>query len=106
MHSNTFENAMKRYLTPIFVTLFCLQLMAAAPRQEELMYEFTQTDTAYSFRGHFYITVEADSLMNRVFDFNQIAGYSLDVKSIERLQQGENWYDVAFTYRRFLLLEH
>jgi len=69
-------------------------------------YEFIQKDTFYSFHGSFLIKAKIECITNVSFDFNQKIQYTLGAKSIRLLRQGENWYEVSYTYQKFFFIEN
>jgi hypothetical protein len=97
---------MKSFIKIFFLTLLCCPILLYGSKKKELEYEFFQDDTCYSFRGSFIVKVKPDCVINLIYNFNNISDYSLDVNSIELVQQGENWYDVTFIYRKFLIFEN
>jgi len=90
----------------IIVALLSLPILLYASKKKEFDYEFIQEDTYYSFRGSFIVKAEPDCLINLIYNFKNISKYALGAKSIELVQQGENWYDVMFTYRKLLIFEN
>lgn len=69
-------------------------------------YEFIQEDTSYSFRGSFVIKAELNCLISIAYDFEHVIQYNSGAKSIELIQQGENWYKVSYTYRKLIIFEN
>ncbi|MCF7913241.1 MAG: hypothetical protein K9M99_11975 [Candidatus Cloacimonetes bacterium] len=86
--------------------LVCLPLLLSAAKNQDFTYEFHQGADSCTFKGDFIIKAVPDSLLKIVFDFNHIVDYALTAKSLELVQQGENWYDVAFIYQDMLVLEN
>ena len=87
---------MKDLLKVIILALLTLPaLLYNSSQQKGLEYEFIQSDNNYSFRGRFMI-----------FDFEHISNYASGAKSLEKKRQGENWYDVTYTYRKLLIFEN
>jgi len=97
---------MKDLYKIIIVILLCFSIILYGSKKKELDYEFIQEDTYYSFRGSFFVKAEPDSLINLIYDFKNISKYASGAKSIELVRQGENWYEVTFTYRRLLIFEN
>jgi hypothetical protein len=94
------------YFKIFFLALLGLPILLYGSKKKELEYEFIQDDTCYSFRGSFIVKAEPDCVINLIYTFNNISDYSLNAKSIELVLQGENWYDVTFVYRKFLIFEN
>jgi len=97
---------MRELYKGIIVALLSLPILLYGSREKELDYEFIQEDTCYSFRGSFIVKAEPDCLINLIYNFKNISKYALGAKSIELVRQGENWYDVTFTYRKLLIFEN
>ena len=97
---------MKHFYKIIIVALLSLPILLYGSKKKELDYEFIQEDNCYSFRGSFIVKAEPDCLINLIYNFKNISKYSLGAKSIELVRQGENWYDVTFTYRKLLIFEN
>lgn len=72
----------------------------------EVRYEFVQDGNAYSFRGHFVVDAGRECVLNVLFDVDHVSKFTPDASSIQLVQQGEGWYDVTYTYRRFLIFEN
>ena len=97
---------MRELYKGIIVSLLSLPILLYGSRERELDYEFIQEDTCYSFRGSFIVKAEPDCLINLIYNFKNISKYALGAKFIELVRQGENWYDVTFTYRKLLIFEN
>ena len=97
---------MKKLYKGIIVALMSLPIIVYGIEKNELEYEFIQEGTYYSFRGSFIVKAELDCLINVIYDFNHISKYASGAKSIELVRQGENWYDVTYTYRRLIIFEN
>ncbi len=97
---------MKNFYKIIIVALLSLPIILYGSQKKELDYEFIQEDNYYSFRGSFIVRAELDCLINLIYNFKNISKYALGAKSIELVRQGENWYEVTFTYRKLLIFEN
>ena len=98
---------MKDLLKGIILALLTLPaLLYNSSQQKGLEYEFIQSDNNYSFRGRFIVKAEFECLINVIFDFEHISNYASGAKSLEKKRQGENWYDVTYTYRKLLIFEN
>ena len=73
---------------------------------KEFKYDFTKTDSSYSFRGSFVVNADFDCLIDVAYKFEHISKYTSGAKSIKLLRQGENWLEVEYTYRKLLVLEN
>lgn len=97
---------MKHFYKIIIAALLSLPILLYGSKKKELDYEFMRNDNYYSFRGSFIVKAEPDCLINLIYDFKNISKYASGAKSIELVRQGENWYEVTFTYRKLLFLEN
>ena len=80
--------------------------MVSGSQEKDFEYEFIQEDTYYSFRGSFLVNAESDCVIDLIYDFNNLSEYTLGAQSVELIQQGDNWYDVSYTYRKFFIFEN
>jgi len=97
---------MKELHKGIIITFLALSNLSSGNQKQELDYKFIQYDNNYSFRGRFIVKAEFDCLMNVIYNFEHISNYTSGAKSIELVRQGENWYEVTYTYRKFLIFEN
>jgi hypothetical protein len=81
-------------------------LVVSGSQDKEFEYEFMQEDTSYAFRGSFLVHAESNCVIDLIYDFHNLSEYTLGAQSIELIQQGENWYDVSYTYRKFFVFEN
>ena len=92
---------MKAAFTTILALLcFSIYLYASEKNKD---YEFIHKDNYYSFRAYFFVNADFDCLMNIVYDFEHICQYAAGAKSLEKIRQGKNWYDVTYTYQKLFL---
>ncbi len=97
---------MKDWYKIIIITMVISPFLIYGQEKEEFNYEFIRGDNSYSFRGSFLVKVDLDSLIPLIYEFENISKYALGAKSIELVRQGENWYDVTYTYRKLIFLEN
>ena len=97
---------MKIFYKIIIVALLSLPILIYGSKKKKLNYEFIQENTYYSFRESFFVKAEPDCLINLIYNFKNISKYTLSAKSIELIRQGENWYEVTFTYQKLLIFEN
>ncbi len=88
------------------LALLSLPILLYGSEKNELDYEFIQDDNYYKFRGSFVVKAELDCVIDLIYDFEHISEYALGAKSIELVQQGKNWYEVTYTYRKLLIFEN
>ena len=104
MHSNIIK--MKKNYNGILVALLSLPIILSGSQNNEFDYEFIQDGNCYSFRGSFIVQAERDCLIDVIYNFEHISKYATDAESVEFVRQGENWNEVTYTYRKFLVLEN
>ena len=97
---------MKKLFKRILIALLCLPIILLGSQHKGLDYNFIQNNNYYSFRGSFIVKAEFDCLINVIFDFEHISKYTSGAKSIEITRQGENWYEVTYTYRKLIIFEN
>jgi len=71
-----------------------------------LDHEFTEGERQYAFRGSFQVTGTERCLMEVIYDFGHISRYAAGARSIEKGLEGEDWYEVTYTYRRYLVFKN
>ncbi len=81
-------------------------LASGGQDRQDVRYEFVQSGNGYAFRGQFVLEAERRCIVDVLFDFDHVAKFTPDARSIEMVQQGRDWYDVTYKYRRFLILEN
>jgi len=86
------------------ILLFLHPLYAGQP--DGLDHEFTEDERQYAFRGSFQVTGTERCLMDVIYDFGHISRYAAGARSIEKGLEGENWYEVTYTYRRYLVFKN
>ena len=92
----------------IFIVLFFFlfhypqPLLSESGKIDSVYYEFNHVDSCYSFRGSFVIKAEFDCLISILYDFKHLKNIISSANSIILIQQGENWYDVGYTFKKFL----
>jgi hypothetical protein len=104
MHSNIIK--IKKLYTGILAALLSLPIILSGSQNDEFDYEFIQDGNRYSFRGSFVVTADRNCLIDVIYNFEHISKYATDAESVELVQQGQNWYEVTYTYRKFLILEN
>ncbi len=97
---------MKELYKRILFVLLSLPIILYGSQKKGLDYEFIQDGNYYSFQGSFIVKAEFDCLINVIYNFEHISKYASGAKSIELARQGENWYEVTYTYRKLLIFEN
>jgi hypothetical protein len=67
---------------------------------DDIHYEFNHVDSCYSFRSDFTVKAEFDCLISILYEFKYLKNIISSAKSITLIQQGENWYDVGYVYKK------
>jgi hypothetical protein len=91
-------------LALVLILSFLHPLYAGQP--DGLDHKFTEDDRHYAFRGSFQVTGTERCLMEVIYDFQHISRYAAGARSVEKGLEGENWYEVTYTYRRYLLFKN
>lgn len=97
---------MKNICQILIPALLSLPIVLSGSPEKEFDYEFIQEDNYYSFRGSFHLHAESDCVIDVIYDFHNLSEYTLGAQSVERIQQGDNWYDVSYTYRKLFVLKN
>lgn len=97
---------MKAFYKAITAVLLSLPIIVFGGQKNDLDYEFIQDGNYYSFLGSFIVQAERDCLIHVIYNFEHISKYTSGAKSIELDRQGEDWYEVTYTYRKFLIFEN
>ncbi|MBN1155944.1 hypothetical protein JXB12_13585 [candidate division KSB1 bacterium] len=70
---------------------------------EGIHYQFHRTDSCYSFRGSFSIDGDYECLIRILYDFAHLKNIITSADSIVLIRQGEDWYDVRYTFKKFFI---
>jgi hypothetical protein len=97
---------MKHIWHIIIFSLLTLVILSYGSQEDGIDYDFIQKDSCYSFQGSFFVKANPDSLISIIYDFNNMLEYTPGAQTIELIQQGDNWYDVSYTYQKFLIFEN
>ena len=89
----------------MFIAVLSIPLLSYGDGND-LDYKFTQADSSYTFYGSFKVKAEPDCLINLIYNFDNISDYSSAAESIELIRAGNDWYEITFTYRKYLFFEH
>jgi hypothetical protein len=90
----------------IVIVFLTLPALSPGNSNKEVEYEFNQYDNYYAFQGQFTVKAAHDCLMNVIFKFEHICKYASGAKSLEIVGQDENWYDVTYTYQKFIFFKN
>ena len=97
---------MKKLYYGISVALLSLSILLPGNQNNKFDYEFIQDGNTYSFCGSFIVQAECDCLIDVIYNFKHISKYATDAESIELVREGENWNEVTYTYRKYLIFEN
>jgi hypothetical protein len=106
MPYNISDLVMKYICYILIPALLSLPIVVSGNQEQEFEYEFIQEDTYYSFRGSFLVNAESECVIDLIYDFDNLSEYTLGAQSVELVQQGDTWYDVVYTYRKFAILKN
>ena len=84
----------------LFFFLFNHPILSASGKIDSVYYEFNHDDSCYSFRGSFVTRADFDCLISILYDFRHLKDIISSANSIILIQQGENWYDVCYTFKK------
>ena len=90
----------------LIVPLFIMPIILYGGQNEDVYYDFNHEDNCYAFRGSFIVKADAECAVNMLFDIDHLPKYTVGAKSVELIHQGDNWYDVTYTYRKWIIIEH
>ena len=68
---------------------------------DDIQCKFTQTDSSYTFYGCFKINATPKCLLEISFSYNHIRKLALDAKEVLLIDQGSNWNQISYTYKKF-----
>ena len=71
-----------------------------------MTHEFLRDDNSYSFRGSFHVCADPECLIQVIYKFEHISKYTSGARSIEIIREGDNWYEVRYVYRRYIIFEN
>ena len=73
---------------------------------DELVYQFEQKDSSYSFTGHFIIDSQPDLILRLIYTFENIPSYTPDIVSCNLDQESDYGYDVTYQYKKLLIFKN
>jgi len=88
----------------LFTVIIPLKLLAQEPN--DLKYEFTQTDSSYSFYGSFKIKANPKCILDISFNYKHIRALALDAKEVQLIDQGSNWNQISYTYQKYIIFKN
>lgn len=71
-----------------------------------IQYQFTQTDSTYSFYSSFTIIADPKCLLEISYDYEHIKALAPDAKEVLLVDQGNDWNKISYTYQKFVLFEN
>jgi len=89
----------------IFIAILSVPFLSYG-NENGFEYKFIQADSSYTFHGSFKVKAEPDCLINLIYNFDNISDYSSAAESIELIREGNDWYEITFTYRKYVFFEH
>ncbi|MFC2087561.1 hypothetical protein ACFLSA_05335 [Bacteroidota bacterium] len=85
---------------------FFLKPVTVTDEKENITYQFTSTDSGYSFYGSFNISSKPECLLEICFEYEHIRALAPDAQEVILLDQGKNWNKISYTYLKFLYFEN
>jgi len=99
------ESLIKKQM-PAFFTVLIMPVMMLANEGNDIQYRFTQTDSSYSFYGSFKINSDPNCLIEISYYHEHILALAPDAKEVKLLDQGSDWNQVSYTYRKYIFFEN
>ena len=90
----------------IFIAVLSSIPLLSYGDENDLDYRFTQADSSYTFYGSFKVKADPDCLIHLIYNFDHISDYSSAAEFIELIREGNDWYEITYTYRQYLFFEH
>jgi len=87
-----------------FAMLISLLCFVQQNKAQEAQYNFVLKENYYTFTGEVYVQAPANCLLDYIYRFEYIPQYSAGAKSIDKVEQGKNWYDVTFVYQKLFFI--
>jgi len=96
----------KRRLMLVLVTVIIFSIQIFAQERDNISYNFSRTDTSFSFYGRFQVVAEATCMIDICFTYEHIRALALDARRVELIEEGEDWNIIKYTYQIFPLYEN
>lgn len=77
-----------------------------AQYDDKIYYNFSQTDSTYTFYGTFHVKVKPECLLDICFKKEHIEALAVDAKDVSIVTQGENWNRLSYTYIKLKYFEN
>jgi len=77
-----------------------------AKEENDIHYRFSQTDSSYTFYGSFEINADPKCLLEITFKYEHIAALASDAREVTLIEQGRNWNQIRYTYRKYVIFEN
>jgi hypothetical protein len=85
----------------MIMVIFSLILIAGI--NEDIEYNFTQSDSTYIFYGCFNTRANASCVINICFDYEHNCALSTHASEVSLVEQGENWNKIRYTYTAYFV---
>jgi len=99
-------NKKKKFIHVILFVLLSLSVVFSDDQNDNLKIEFIQNGNHYWFRGCFIVRATSECLMDVMYNFKHLSEYAIGASSIEWVRNGDNCYEVTYTYRIFVIFEN
>lgn len=90
----------------IVITHLLVTFTILAKETNDIQYNFTQTDSSYSFSGSFKIKANTNCLLEMFFYYDHIKALAPDAKEVLLVDEGNNWNKISYTYQKFIYFEN
>jgi hypothetical protein len=85
-----------------FITVFNLVSLLIIANNDDIQYEFSQTDSSYTFTSIFKINANKECLIHVFFDFEHIKALAPSAENVKLIKSGSNWNKISYTYKAFI----
>lgn len=72
----------------------------------DISYEFSKTDSSYSFKGSFKTKRNPLCILNLCFDIKHVSALAPDAKDVVLITEESNRNQISYTYRKFIYFEN
>jgi len=89
--------------------LFVFVLMSLkffAQEHNDINYNFTQSDSSYTFYGSFRVDANPECLLEVSFEYKHVKALNHEAKEVKLIDQGSNWNQISYTYQKFTFFKN
>jgi len=85
-----------------FLLTFNLLSLSIIANNDDIQYEFSQTDSSYTFTSTFTIKANQECLIHVFFDFQHIKALAPTAENVQLVNKGSNWNKISYIYETFI----